>query len=266
MMRNDCERKVLFFDVDGTLVDEAGKDIPESTVKALVKAMEKGHLVFVNSGRARCMLKFLEETLPADGFLCGCGTQIVVKGESRFHRTLSRERGEEIKKLLSDCRLAAWLEGEGGVWFPDDEPRTERTRRMRENMMRDYGMVPGWGGPEVVFDKFCALDEGGCDLERFFAGIPDMDVIDRGDGMYECVPSDCTKATAMDWVLKEYGLPLESAYVFGDSTNDISMFAFAPNRIAMGVHAPELEKFHPFITKTVEEGGVAWAMEQLGII
>ena len=104
MMRNDCERKVLFFDVDGTLVDEAGKDIPESTVKALVKAMEKGHLVFVNSGRARCMLKFLEETLPADGFLCGCGTQIVVKGESRFQG----ERGGDQKApfRLPSGRLA----------------------------------------------------------------------------------------------------------------------------------------------------------------
>ena len=54
--------------------------------------------------------------------------------------------------------------------------------------------------------------------------------------------------------------------MFGDSSNDIPMFAFALNRIAMGAHAPELEQFQPFITKTVEEGGVAWAMEQLGII
>lgn len=84
--------------------------------------------------------------------------------------------------------------------------------------------------------------------------------------MLECVPADCSKATAMEWVLREYGLPRESAYVFGDSTNDIAMFEFAPNRIAMGVHSPELERFNPFITKTVEEGGVAWAMEQLGII
>lgn len=262
------DRKVLFFDVDGTLVSESKNEIPESSKKALTKAMEKGHLVFVNSGRPRCELKFLEEGVPADGFLCGCGTEIVVHGERRFHRFIPVERGREIRQLILDCGMDAWLEGSDRVCFRKDiSGVSSRIAQVKANMQRKYGdLMASWEDPDCVFDKFCAVSNGDSDLERFFAGLSDMDIMDRGDGMYECVPSDCTKATAMDWVLKEYGLPLESAYVFGDSTNDISMFAFAPNRIAMGVHAPELEKFHPFITKTVEEGGVAWAMEQLGII
>ena len=35
------DRKVLFFDVDGTLVSESKNEIPESSKKALTKAMEK---------------------------------------------------------------------------------------------------------------------------------------------------------------------------------------------------------------------------------
>lgn len=264
MMKSRQDRKALFFDVDGTLVSEAKKDIPESTVNALIRAMERGHLVFVNSGRPRCMLDFLEKLLPADGFLCGCGTQIVVKGESRFRRTISPERGEEIRRAIEECGLDGWLEGEDGVWFRDGEPRMERMLAVQENMRRDYELLLGW--ENCTFDKFCVLADESSDRERFFDSIRDMDVIDRGNGMYECVPAGCSKATAMEWVLKEYGLPLESAYVFGDSTNDIPMFEFAPNRIAMGDHAPELDRFRPFVTKTVEEGGVAWAMEQLGII
>ena len=45
-------------------------------------------------------------------------------------------------------------------------------------------------------------------------------MIDRGDGFYECVPEGHSKASAIDIILKEYGLKLTDAYVFGDSTND----------------------------------------------
>ena len=47
--------KALFFDVDGTLVDDKTKEIPPSAVSAIKKAKEKGHKVFINSGRVRCM-------------------------------------------------------------------------------------------------------------------------------------------------------------------------------------------------------------------
>ncbi len=262
------DRKALFFDVDGTLVSESKNEVPESSIRALKRAMEKGHLVFVNSGRPRCELDFLEKEVPADGFLCGCGTEIVVHGESRFHRSIPVERGREIRKLILDCGMDAWLEASGSICFRKNISGTgSRIAQVKANMMRKYSeLMASWEDPDCVFDKFCAVAGDDSDLGRFFAGLPDMDIMDRGDGMFECVPADCTKATAIDWVLKEYGLPLESAYVFGDSTNDVAMFAFAPNRIAMGVHAPELERFRPFITKTVEEDGVAWAMEQLGII
>ena len=67
-------------------------------------------------------------------------------------------------------------------------------------------------------------------------------------------------------MLKHYGIPLEQAYVFGDSTNDLPMFEYAVNGIVMGCHAEELEPYATFITKTVEEDGVAYAMKSLGIL
>ena len=39
------DRKALFFDVDGTLVSESKNEVPESSIRALKRAMEKGHLV-----------------------------------------------------------------------------------------------------------------------------------------------------------------------------------------------------------------------------
>ena len=109
------DRKALFFDVDGTLVSESKNEVPERSHPALAGYMEKGHLVFVNSGRPRCELDFLEKEVPADGFLCGCGTEIVVHGESRFHRSIPVERGREIRKLILTQAWMPWLRLPGHI-------------------------------------------------------------------------------------------------------------------------------------------------------
>ena len=42
---------VVFFDIDGTVVDEETQLIPESTVRAVEKLRENGHIAVVNTGR-----------------------------------------------------------------------------------------------------------------------------------------------------------------------------------------------------------------------
>ena len=48
--------------------------------------------------------------------------------------------------------------------------------------------------------------------------------------------------------------------------NDLSMFEYAVHTVAMGKHAPGLAPYTEFVTKTVEEGGIAWAMKHYGLI
>ena len=44
------------------------------------------------------------------------------------------------------------------------------------------------------------------------------------------------------------------------------MFEFAENTVLMGKHDKGLEPYATFVTKTVEEDGIAWAIKELGII
>ena len=81
-------------------------------------------------------------------------------------------------------------------------------------------------------------------------------MIDRGGGFYECVPMGHSKASAIEWILKQYGIALEDAWVFGDSMNDLSMFQYVPNTVVMGKHDAGLEPYATFTAKTVEEDGI----------
>ena len=50
------EQKLLFFDIDGTLITEGTGVLPDSTQEAIRLAQDRGHLLFVNTGRTRTSL------------------------------------------------------------------------------------------------------------------------------------------------------------------------------------------------------------------
>ena len=121
-----------------------------------------------------------------------------------------------------------------------------------------------WEDEGYVFDKIYLGSDENSRPKELFGRMKDMEIIDRGNGFYECVPRGHSKATAIDQVLKHCGISLEDAYVFGDSSNDLSMFRYASNCVLMGHHSPVLEPYASFVTKTVEEDGIAYAMKELG--
>lgn len=45
------DKKILFFDVDDTLVDSKTGKVPESTIEALHNLQENGHKICISTGR-----------------------------------------------------------------------------------------------------------------------------------------------------------------------------------------------------------------------
>lgn len=60
----------LFFDIDGTILDRDQRCL-ESTVESLRRAKQKGHLLFINTGRTACDVPKEFEEIPFDGYCCG---------------------------------------------------------------------------------------------------------------------------------------------------------------------------------------------------
>lgn len=259
--------KALFFDIDGTLKSEKTGEIPQSAKDALKRARELGHLVFLNTGRVRCHLKQIEAQLETDGFLCGCGTRVIAEGRVLYSYHIPRERGIEIKKDVDECGLDGVLEGTEGCYFHRAVSHIPAVEELKNNIKKSGCTTEyDWEDTCYDFDKlYLGSDQNSRCLE-LFGRLKDMEVINRGGGFYECVPRGHSKATAIDLVLKHYGISLDDAYVFGDSANDLSMFRYGRNCVLMGDHSPVLEPYTTFETKTVEEDGIAYAMKELGII
>ncbi|SUN76642.1 Cof family protein [Streptococcus massiliensis] len=82
----------------------------------------------------------------------------------------------------------------------------------------------------------------------------------------DIVPQTGSKAAGVAKVMEHLGLKPENLLVFGDEVNDLELFDYAGLSIAMGVSHPLLAKKADYITKTVEEDGIFYALEELGMV
>ena len=118
-------------------------------------------------------------------------------------------------------------------------------------MFGEEGFVGSINGSEVSFREYLG---------------DDMEALDRGGKAYEVIQKGFSKATACQFIMERYDMDASHAYVFGDSSNDLAMFEYAEHAIAMGRHDSVLDPYAEFVTKTVENDGIAYAMKHYGLI
>lgn len=269
------KRKVLFFDVDGTLIDDKTKKIPDSAKEALKKARENGHLVFINSGRVSCMTKSIQEIFSVDGLVCGCGTEIIIDEKTVFETRLRKERCRSLINDIRKYQIDAILEAQEASYM-ETPFHTVGGQKLYE-ATKKYTILDGFDDPDLIFDKLCiigdrnlqgdALEEYEQRRDAFLATLSDFEIIDRGHAFFELVPKSHSKGSGLEYVLKHYNISKDDAFVFGDSSNDISMFqSGVAHRIIMGEHDEVLLPFANFKTKTVLEDGIWYAMRYFNLI
>ena len=261
-------KKAVFFDIDGTLVTEDERMIiPESTVSAIKKARKNGHFTFINTGRTVFNVEERLRELGFNGYLCGCGTYIELEGKEIFYHTIPHDVCSGIVRLCRECDAIPLYERRDTVFFD----QTLRTNSQREEFRRHFIKI----GTDVnlpidtddfSFDKFVIWADEKTDIEKFKRCASEyFTVIDRGNGLFENIPIDFSKATAIDVILKKIGVSYENAYAIGDSTNDLPMLNAVPNSIAMG-GGKSIHKYVSFVTKDIEDDGIEYALKHFEII
>ena len=103
------DKKMIFFDIDGTLLPQGWQDVPESTKEALALASEKGHLLFINTGRTSFNIDPFIHALPFDGYVCGCGTYIFYKGQCLLSHTIDHALCIQLIEKLRQCRIRPFM-------------------------------------------------------------------------------------------------------------------------------------------------------------
>ena len=259
--------KLIFFDIDGTLIPDEKGIIPESAKEAIRKARANGHICMINTGRTKCMVsEEFQKQVEFDGYLFGCGTMTYYHGEELFHKTFPMEQSQRIMAGLQRYGIDAVLEGSEDDYCDSMENMySDYFRNYIENFRTfhfdTYTNAPG------KYDKMYAYVEMPENMQNFKKEFDaELDFIDREHGFYEIVPAGCSKAVAMEQMAKLLKIPMEDTVAIGDSNNDLSMLKCAGCSIAMGNSTQNILDIADYVTTDVDKDGIWNALKWLEVI
>ena len=262
------ERAILFFDIDGTVLSEVTKEVPQSAIEAMGKARAEGHLLFINTGRTICSIPTEVRKFQFDGYLCGCGTYLTEHDEVLLKSSIEKQRGIELLRKAKECNLGVIAEGQEDCYFPGHISRFDRLESTRRYFAsRGIGIEQSLESERFEYDKLFVYVDDKSDFDSFREYLgDDMEALDRGGKAYEVIQKGFSKATACQFIMEKYGLDASRAYVFGDSSNDLAMFEYAAVKVAMGNGSEKIKALADYITQDMFHYGIRNGLEYLGLI
>ncbi len=270
-------RSVLFFDIDGTLVDSYG-NVSETTKKALREAGRIGHKRFLCTGRTKSQIlpELLE--LGFDGVVAVAGAEVWV-GEDVIFRSLMEE--EQVERFLryfetKDCSYGLQTAA-GSLCTKEGWEKTRQrfvalgaSKKVTETNMRFFEIVDDLHGRhdvEKLFYNFVpeTVDEVQAALGPYFH-VEQNSFTGPDPHSGEITKAGVDKSTGMAAVMAYYGLPQSRAVAFGDGLNDAQMLSYAGTGVAMGNARKEILAMADYVTADIFHDGIYLAMEHLGLL
>ena len=128
--------KVIFLDVDGTLVDYEGR-LPESAAAAVRKARENGHRVYICTGRSKAEVYPYLWDIGLDGMIGGNGSYVEDHGHVVMHQLITADQCRRVVDWLHERKLEFYLESNNGLFA------SEHFAEKAQPAMREYSRRKG---------------------------------------------------------------------------------------------------------------------------
>lgn len=259
-------RKAAFFDIDGTIWDMHNK-IPESTVKAIRKLRENGHLAFLCSGRSRAYIRNPRLfDIGFDGVVSGCGTMIEYAGQTVFYKKLDVELVEYTVNTVRHHGFCPILEGREYLYLDENEfGQNYYGKKLKAELGDHLLSIAGEWGKWEISKLTCATDQAEWDkcypaLEKYY------DCMIHNPRVIEIVPKGFHKGTGIEEVCRLLGMDIADTYAFGDSANDIGMLKTAGTGVVMGNGSDQAKTAGDYVTTSIMEDGIWNACRHFGLI
>ena len=273
------DQKLIFLDVDGTLTPPGGYEPPESALAAIRMAREKGHKVFLCSGRNYAMLEPLLG-YGFDGGIASCGGYVFA-GDTVLHDcpmtqkltdSLLRLSEENGMALEMEAKDASYCSGTADGLLRKYHEKNSDIRRMIKAVWADLGPRPMTeydGRPVYKMVFVCAgrdqLDKVKTGLEdEFLFIVHDFSEADCIFG--EIVNRRFDKGRAVRLIAETLGFDISDTVGFGDSMIDIEMIQAVGRSVCMDSGSPRLKEISDLICPSVDDDGIEWGFRKLALI
>lgn len=269
--------KALFFDIDGTLVNFQGQ-MPDSARQALRRVKENGHQIVICSGRSVCQIYPWLLDMGFDGLIAASGAYVAYNNEVIFRHHMDGETVARVCSLLREADAAYSAQAENSVVVTSG-CRTRLEQRFQSLSVGKEVSRQVVNGMEIDdrlekrpdIEKFNYFDsriplaeiqkllEKDCDVTAMSFNVPtDSDGEISAKGIH--------KALGIQKFIEYAGIAKEDTVAFGDGANDLEMLTYAQVGVAMGNAVDDIKRQADYVTKDIDEDGLAHAMSALRLL
>jgi Cof subfamily protein (haloacid dehalogenase superfamily) len=250
--------KLVAFDVDGTLRDR--ELLPESTRAALHKLKESGITLVLCTGRSEYEMKSLQKELGIDWSVTCNGSHIGYRGKTVLGNAFPKKTVHQWLHEAQRMKHTFLLYGSELMYTNQANDAHFRRAQQEIGFMEpiQIGMI------EEVPDiyqciVFCSEQE-----EQIYTGLErEHYYIHRWrTWAVDINPSGMNKAVGLKKLLDHLDIGLDEVAAFGDGLNDLEMIESVGTGIAMGNACEELKEKARFVTKSLQEDGIAYAVNK----
>lgn len=256
------QSKILFFDVDGTLLDTARgiPDIPQGALYQLKRIQEQGHKIFISSGRPKAMINQYLLNVGFDGYILANGGYVEIDGQSIYEDRMDYKLCVKTVQMLEDLRCDYMLETADAIYIDpsyhelydffsqagmkemfqldfDKDEVLKRTIKIEANVLnKDKAKIENY-----IQDKFGSVihhDEHG------------------SENAFEFFSPTISKAVGIQKVLDYYHVSRQQTYAFGDGLNDMEMIEYCEVGVAMGNAVEALKQKADLVCCAIENQGL----------
>ncbi len=251
-------RKILFTDLDGTLLNDQ-KQISGENRRAIERAVAMGHRVVLSSGRATKSVYMQVRKLGLDRPGCyaiAFNGAVVIRcdtGEALYERGLEPEL---VRYLFREARQAGihCQTYQGGYTLAERQSEVldyyDRSTQGVSRVVPDVCEILTVHPPKVLLAD---LTHSGR-LEAFRRAHEEK-LAGKAEATFSCpeyleyLPLGVSKGYAVKWLCDYLGIPLAASVAAGDEANDLSMIRVAGVGAAMINGVVELKAEADYITR-----------------
>lgn len=254
--------KIVFFDIDGTLIDIETKRISEKTIEALQRLKANGIKICIATGRSPFVLpKF--EGVEFDAYLTFNGSYCFDRFGTIFDNPISND---DVQRLIQNA---------AGIGRPVCIATKDRVAAngMDQDLADYYSFAKM--EPKVSEDFDTLRRENiyqvmlGCrkqDYPAILEGVEGAKIAAWWDRATDVVPADGGKGRGIQKVLAYYCLDRTEALAFGDGNNDIEMLEAVGTGVAMANASEEMKAIADDVCAHVANDGVYHYCLEHGLI
>ncbi|MGI8386877.1 Cof-type HAD-IIB family hydrolase [Robertmurraya sp. P23] len=256
------DKKVVFFDLDGTLFNKE-KKLLESSKIAIKKLQENNILPVIATGRTPAKVQWVFDELNIDSYISINGQYVVHEGKEIHKEQLDIEFLHNISQFTtSNNHALAYVSLSDVKSSIENHPYIKNV--YEPNNMPYPSVDPNHYHTNPIYQLllFCQDPDQTLYQERFV----DKKFVRWNPFVLDVLPNGVSKATGITKFLEISGIKKENTFAFGDDINDMEMFSLVGTAIAMANAIPELKEMSDFVTSSNVDDGIFNGLKTLQLI